>query len=138
LKAAGCVLGVSIFLGWTITDPDTWLHTDSSTIQMATSTATTSRTYSQDVSENFTATETTSNDSLVPQVCLFVGGVGGGLSPNNRTEAFATAFNTSSLNQIVMYDHEYALLVPVSTDIRLDFIIYGYNRCNQIYLQAQK
>jgi hypothetical protein len=85
LKTAGCVLGVSIFLGWNITDADTWLHTDSSTIQMTTSTATTSRTYSRDVSENFTATEKTSNDSLVPHVCLFIREVGGGLFPNNRT-----------------------------------------------------
>lgn len=59
---------------------------------------------------------------MVPHVCLFVRGVGGDLFPNTRTEAFATAFNTLSLNQIVVYDHEYALLVPVSTDIRMDFI----------------
>jgi hypothetical protein len=89
---------------------------------MTTSTATTSRTYSRGVSENCTATEKASNDFLVPHVCLFVRGLDGGLFPNNHTEAFATAFNTSSLNQIVMYDQEYALLVPVSTDIRLDFI----------------
>lgn len=120
LKTAGCVLGVSIFLGWAITAADTWLHTASSTIQMTTSTATTARGYSRGISANCTAMEKVISESFRP--CLLSPGTGGGYIPTNQTEAFATAFNTSSQNRIVMYDHEYALLVPVTTDHRMDFV----------------
>ncbi|KAF8248528.1 hypothetical protein K440DRAFT_642565 [Wilcoxina mikolae CBS 423.85] len=117
LKAAGCVLAASIFLGWAITAADTWLHTASSTVPVTITTISTPRNYSRGFSANCTSLEFKTERS----VCLTYIEYAYGKTLMNHTEAYATTFNTSSSNRVVNFHNEYALLVPAITDRTVDF-----------------